>query len=205
MTDNMIIWKSVEKTDPAYTKHVAQRGGFTAVSANYQLMQATKQFGPIGIGWGYVAGEPIFHDRLLFVPVTLWHGDRNNTYGPMLGCEEWKDAKDRIDSDASKKATTDAVTKLLSQLGFSADVFLGKYDDQKYVDSLKEEFAEKVQYITDDQRGELQAMIEGYGLNIIDVCRAGKIDSLKEIHAVNFEKTKAWLNRQHDKKMKDAA
>ena len=118
MTDNMRIWQAVEKTDPAHTKHVSQRGGFTAINANYQIMQATKQFGPIGIGWGYVSGDPIFHDTLLFVPVTLWYGDRSNTFGPMLGCEEWKSDKGRVDSDASKKATTDAITKLLSQLGF---------------------------------------------------------------------------------------
>lgn len=141
---NLAIWNAVEKTDPAFTKHVSQRGGFTAISANYQIMQATKQFGPVGIGWGYISGEPIFHETLIFVPVTLWHGDRSNTFGPMLGCEEWKDGKGRIDSDASKKATTDAITKLLSQLGFSADVFLGKYDDQKYVAMVAREFeAEK--------------------------------------------------------------
>lgn len=142
MTDNMALWDAVSKTDPNYTKHVGQRGGFTAISANYQIMQATKQFGPIGIGWGYDAELPFFHDNLLFVPVTLWHGDKSNRFGPMTGCEEWKSSKGHIDSDASKKATTDAITKLLSQLGFSADVFLGKYDDQKYVAALKKEFAE---------------------------------------------------------------
>jgi hypothetical protein len=145
MTDNLRIWSKVEKTNPAHTKHVNQRGGFTAVSANYQILAATEQFGPIGEGWGYVAGDPIFHETLLFVQVTLWHGNRSNTFGPMLGSEEWKDSKGRIDSDAGKKATTDAVTKLLSQLGFNADVFLGKFDDQKYVDQMTREFAEKVE------------------------------------------------------------
>jgi hypothetical protein len=143
MAENMRIWDAVSKTNPANTKTVNQRGGFTAINANSQIMEATRQFGPIGIGWGYIAGDPIFHETLLFVQVTLWHGDRTNTFGPVLGCEEWKDAKGRIDSDAGKKATTDAVTKLLSQLGFNADVFLGLYDDQKYVAELKREFADQ--------------------------------------------------------------
>src|SRR5687768_3749197 len=121
MTDNLRIWSKVEKTNPAHTKHVNQRGGFTAVSANYQILAATEMFGPIGIGWGYTTGDPIVVETLLFVPVTLWHGSRENTFGPMLGCEEWKDKNGRIDSDAGKKATTDAITKLLSQLGFNAD------------------------------------------------------------------------------------
>ncbi len=140
MSENMRIWDAVSKTNPANTKTVNQRGGFTAINAHSQIMEATRQFGPIGIGWGYTAGDPIFQETLMFVPVTLWHGDRGNTFGPVLGCEEWK-VKDRVDSDAGKKATTDAVTKLLSQLGFNADVFLGLYDDQKYVAQVKQEFA----------------------------------------------------------------
>lgn len=146
MTDqsNLRIWSQVEKTDPAHTKRVNQRGGFTAISAAYQIMRATEVFGPVGQGWGYDAAEPIFHGDLVFVPVTLWHsGDRSNTFGPMFGGAEVKDQKGRLDSDALKKATTDALTKLLSQLGFNADVFMGRFDDNKYVASLKAEFAEE--------------------------------------------------------------
>lgn len=39
----------------------------------------------------------------------------------------------RLDEDAFKKALTDALTKALSHLGFSADVFLGQFDDPDYV------------------------------------------------------------------------
>lgn len=142
-SDKMHIWSQVEKTDPTHTKKVQQRGGFTAISAAYQIKRATETFGPIGEGWGYDAGAPIFHDMLVFVPVTLWHsGDRSNQFGPMTGGAEWKDSKGRIDSDAIKKATTDALTKLLSQLGFNADVFLGLYDDNKYLAEVRAEFAE---------------------------------------------------------------
>jgi DNA recombination protein Rad52 len=96
---------------------------------------------------------------------------------------------------AVKEAVTDALKRCLRSYG---NVFgLALYDKSRVNVS-----APPVKYITDDQRSELQAMIEGFGLNIIDVCRAGKIASLKEIHAANFEKTKGWLNRQHDKKEK---
>lgn len=142
MTENMKIWDAVSRTDPKYTKPVNQRGGFTAINANSQIMEATRQFGPIGVGWGYIAGDPIFHDKLVIVPVTLWHGDRSNTFGPVFGSEEWI-VKDRVDSDAPKKAGTDGLTKCLSQLGFNADVFLGLYDDQKYVAQVSKEFADK--------------------------------------------------------------
>lgn len=143
MSENMRIWSVVERTNPAHTKQVNQRGGFTAISANYQILRATEVFGPVGTGWGYVCGDPIFQESLMIVPVTLWYdGDRSKTFGPMYGCEEWKDKNGRVDSDAPKKATTDAITKLLSHLGFNADVFLGRFDDQKYVEQVKREFAE---------------------------------------------------------------
>ena len=142
MTDNLRIWSKVEKTNPAHTKKVNQRGGFTAISAAFQIKNATEQFGPIGEGWGYITGDPIIIDTLITVPVSLWHGDRANVFGPMLGCEEWKDKSGRVDSDAPKKAVTDGLTKLLSQLGFNADVFLGRFDDSKYVAEMEREFAE---------------------------------------------------------------
>ena len=49
--------------------------------------------------------------------------------------------KTKPDSDCFKKATTDGLTKALSYLGFNADIFLGKFEDSKYVEQLKEEFA----------------------------------------------------------------
>lgn len=202
MSDNMRVWRAVEKTNPAYTKQVNQRGGFTAISANYQIKSATEQFGPIGIGWGYTAGDPIFHDTLIFVPVTLWHGDRSNTFGPMLGCEEWKDKNGRADSDASKKATTDALTKLLSQLGFNADVFLGKFDDCKYVKQMEREFAEKPAEkaepdpnmpITDNQRKWLQEQCDKHGASAKDICDHFNIASFKELVYGQLVEAKAWL------------
>jgi hypothetical protein len=139
---NLAIWNAVATTDPAHTKKVNQRGGFTAISAHYQVMRATEQFGPVGIGWGYVNGEPIWQDSLCVVPVTIWHGDRSNTFGPIYGAAEWRNGT-RIDSDAPKKAATDGLTKGLSHLGFNADVFLGRFDDSKYVDELRREYAEQ--------------------------------------------------------------
>lgn len=136
--DTLRIWNAVCRTDPRHTKRVNQRGGFTAIDAQYQIMEATKQFGPVGVGWGYTVGDYRIEGGMIVVPVTLWHGERGNTFGPILGCAEM--LGQRPDRDAPKKAITDAITKGLSQLGFNADVFLGLYDDNKYVAELKKEF-----------------------------------------------------------------
>lgn len=45
------------------------------------------------------------------------------------------------DEEAPKKSLTDAIGKALSMLGFSADVYLGLYDDNKYVNDRKAEAA----------------------------------------------------------------
>lgn len=195
MTDNMKLWDAVSKTDPKHTKQVNQRGGFTAIDAHYQIQQATEAFGPVGIGWGYDAGAPIFTpEGLIIIPVTLWHGSRENRFGPQYGCADM--SSKRLDTDAPKKATTDALTKLLSHLGFSADVFLGKFEDNKYLESLRKEFAEKVPTITEDQRTELMGLCEELKFPVSKVLEAKRIDDLRKLPAASFDGAKDWINEQ---------
>ena len=40
--NNMALWNSVCETDPQFTKSVNQRGGFTAIGAQSQIMKATE-------------------------------------------------------------------------------------------------------------------------------------------------------------------
>ena len=132
---NMSIWNSVNRTDPAHTKTVGFGRGFTAIDAHYQIMRATETFGAVGTGWGY---EVVYHiqDKMLLAEVSIWHGSRSNTFGPICSIAPLYNKKDQLDDDAGKKAMTDALTKGLSHLGFSADVFLGKFDDNKYVQAV---------------------------------------------------------------------
>ena len=154
--NNMELWRSVEKTDPSHTKKVNQRGGFTSISAHYQVMRATEAIGPVGTGWGYDCGAPIFHADFIIIPVTVWYRDRTNTFGPVYGCAEI--IGKRPDSDAPKKAMTDALTKALSHLGFNADVFLGKFDDNKYVAEVAQEFrSADAHSAADDAKAKLMA------------------------------------------------
>lgn len=146
MSNNLALWDSVSKTDPAHTKKVNQRGGFTAIDAHYQVQQATKAFGPVGIGWGYeVQHGTIEAGSILFASadVIVWHKNRDQAYGPVRGLAAVLNQKGRVDEDAPKKALTDALTKALSHLGFSADVFLGKFDDNRYVQQVAQEIAQE--------------------------------------------------------------
>lgn len=164
MTDNLRIWDAVSKTDPNHTKKVDFGRKFTSIDAHWQVMQATKQFGPIGEGWGYYVTHSIerLSDQMVLAvaDVNIWwknkddnepvdtfkdYPPREKTYGPIRAtCEMWspdRSGKMRVDEDAPKKAMTDALTKGLSHLGFSADVFLGLFDDNRYVQRVAKEFA----------------------------------------------------------------
>lgn len=131
MTNNMQLWNNVCTTDAGHTKRVEFGRKFTAIDAMYQIKSATEQFGVAGEGWGWFFSDPIFPpNNTVVIKCTLWHGDKNNTV-EQFGQKSLGDKK--TDEDAFKKAGTDALTKCLSYLGFNADVFLGKFDDNKYV------------------------------------------------------------------------
>ena len=144
--NNMALWNSVCETDPQFTKVVNQRGGFTAIGAQSQLMKATEIFGAMGTGWG-VKTEHIekWEDvGLVVYQATLWYvgSDNKEHYVPIHSSIRYQ-VNGRIDDDFFKKVATDALTKGLSKLGFNADVFMGKFDDNKYVNALNEKFGKK--------------------------------------------------------------
>lgn len=132
MTDNMRIWNQVCKTRPSTTKKVEFGRKFTAIDAYSQIQRATELFGPMGIGWGY-AVEVLSDDTLFIAKLGLWYILDGKRSEPITVFGSAMKGEKKRDQDAPKKAVTDALTKALSYLGFNADVFLGLFDDNKYV------------------------------------------------------------------------
>ena len=96
----------------------------------------TERFGKIGQGWGWEAGEPKTvtlptGDVMILVSVSVWTEKREHIFGGFTGGAMLV-SNNRVDDDAGKKATTDALTKAFSHLGLSADVFMSKFKDNKY-------------------------------------------------------------------------
>ena len=133
---NMALWESVCKTDPKNTKHVNQRGGFTAIGAQSQIKAATEQFGCIGIGWG-VKNESyeLIGNTLLKYQAIFWFVFDGEKGEFPIASSILIVSGDRVDDDCVKKVSTDAITKGLSRLGFNSDVFEGAFDDNKYVNT----------------------------------------------------------------------
>lgn len=82
------------------------------------------------------------------VKINLWFEQGGKTaVVPAYGCTPYiygtKSGGVMSDGEAPKKSLTDATKKALSQLGFSADVFLGLYDDVNYREENDAEFALK--------------------------------------------------------------
>ena len=151
---NLWLWRINEQTDPAHTKPVKLGRSFTAIDPHYQVKRATETFGPVGTGWGWDLAEEIVtlqgkdgEVSLFKATVTIWYRHIENgevcRCGPVVGMNMISTGG-RVDEDAGKKAVTDALTKGLSYLGFSADVFMGLYDDSRYVDNLRKQANQKL-------------------------------------------------------------
>lgn len=160
---NLALWESVQATDPNYTKAFNRSGGFrgTAINHTYQQKRATQAFGPKGLGWGskildekYAEGAPIVHPQhgvigrevIHVVRIELWYlreGQRGSVeaFGQTTFVGSNKHGT-FTDEEAPKKSLTDAESKALASLGFSADVHLGLFDDSKYVNDLSAKVAE---------------------------------------------------------------
>lgn len=153
MNENLSLWNTISKTDPKFTKG-AKKGAyqFTSVAPMYQIMKATAAFGPQGLGWGIISNSEKFTEQLigdttlLNYDATLFfivNGERGEI--PIHATEKLsyitQNGKGylKIDDEARKKVVTNAKTKGLSELGMSADIFLGQFDNYEYLETRKVE------------------------------------------------------------------
>lgn len=151
---NLALWLSVEKTDPRHVKSITgkQYSG-TSPKPYYLVHKATETFGPCGIGWGFSIVEERIEEgaggeRMSIARVRVWYkwdGERGEVehVGGTPFCGQRASGKAFTDEDAPKKSVTDALVKALSMIGFAGDIFMGRYDDSKYVAELREEIAEE--------------------------------------------------------------
>lgn len=167
MTENTALWDKLGKTDPKHTKKFKRAGGFegTAIKPMWSYRRMTEEFGPCGIGWG--VNRPEFQvvpapegEVLVFCTASIWYrhgatptpeakdagmqivyGDQHTVYGvggdKAVGKNKYGLA---VDDEAFKKAYTDAVTNALKLIGVGADIHMGMFDDNKYVNTMTAEF-----------------------------------------------------------------
>lgn len=158
--DNLRLWTAHDDIDPKFTKAITGRDyGGTSPNPQYVIKCLTDMFGPVGAGFGWrvvAEGFERFGDTALhWCRIEFWHTDRANVfeaYGQTKAAYITSKGTMRVDEDAPKKSLTDAIIKAASQLGVAANIFLGRWDDQKYVAQVNAEYrAEERQPKADPQ------------------------------------------------------
>ena len=178
----LALWNSVEITDPAFTKPGQQ--GMTSINAIYMIKQATAQWGEIGFNWGFEimeeridngapvydpAGEILGHTQTHTIRLALWRrvhvsGEIHTATIEQFGHTPYVYYSRNqgywiTDGEAPKKSLTDAMKKCLSLYGFSADIYLGMFDDAGYVEEVR---AGKAIEKADDQAAEIVRQRQEY-------------------------------------------
>lgn len=166
------LWDRLGKTDPKHTKSFQRAGGFkgTAIKPMFSYRRMTEEFGACGEGWGI--NEPSFQvvpadgEILVYCTVSIWHGTKDKIVYGVGGDKVVGKFSSGLKSDdeAFKKSFTDAVTNALKLIGVGADVHMGMFDDNKYVNATREEFrqnphvtrpADIVPTVDHDENGEV--------------------------------------------------
>lgn len=207
--ETMKLWDQVYQTDPAATKSAKVNGQqITSIGGHHMVKRATEIFGPVGIGWGWTIveerldqggpvrnqeGETIGHEVGHVIRIRLWFTlDGQKGEVESYGCTPFSYRSKygiTTDTEAPKKSLTDAVKKALSMLGFSADIFLGLFDDLDYV-------AERTEQAAIEKAEDKEAAIEKQKQDRLDWLKTA-LDTMRD--AV----TAAELRTLHNKYVRD--
>ena len=144
--NNLQLWNKVEKTNPKHTKQANVKGNkLTSIKPQYQIYCATKEWGSYGSTWGFKSIELCYELKeigLITFKAIFYYPNGEFPCINTIGLYR-DNAMTKIDDEFAKKVETDALTKCLSKLGFNADIFMGRFDDLRYVSELKKEFQEE--------------------------------------------------------------
>ena len=157
--DNLELWNKVQKTNPNYTKKANVGGNqITSISPQYQIMNVTEQFGSYGKTWGFKQIELDYtlvsdFNLIVFKAIFFYPGGEFPTINSVKMFMD--NAKTKIDDNFAKKVETDTLTKCMSKLGFNADIFMGKFDDVRYVAEMTKEFATKIELTQEQKNNEI--------------------------------------------------
>lgn len=146
------IWGEFGDIDPKFTKPITGKQ-YNGISPNphHIIHLMTKAFGPVGSGFGWKILREDFQSfgdtTVHWCRIEFWwtEGEQKNSfeqYGQTKAAYTTSGGKFMVDEDAPKKSLTDAITKASAQLGFASSIFLGRWDDSKYVAELREEFSD---------------------------------------------------------------
>lgn len=153
------LWNRLEETDVRYVKSF-DRGSFkgTAVDATYNVKRVSDLLGPVGYAWGWEVkserldtfgtGEDAQTIHTCVLRAWFRQPDGTKEFVEHVGHTKaayWTRPRrpgDKpryvVDEEFAKKSVTDALSKVMVSLGASADIWLGRFDGNKYVHPSEE-------------------------------------------------------------------
>jgi hypothetical protein len=164
----------------------------------------------------YVSGAPLLHDgaaicaeMIHVIRIELRHPDG---VVPGIGQTVFVGKNKNgffTDEEAPKKSLTDALTKAMSWLGFAADIHMGMWDDNKYVNSVRQRFEqqeeeERAETITAKQVAEVNALLKETGadqsmlLEWVATKAGGDVKTVADIPADAFDAVIRALNKKRE-------
>ena len=202
------FFKEVSKTDPKHTKQVRESGRtYTTIDAYWLIEQATKHFDALyGSTWGLF---DITYDKMHFpndtvilsLSATFRHPEGEFPISNAVKFAYMTRGDSgylKIDEDAYKKLETNTISKALSRIGFGADVYMGKFEDQYYVGEIGAE----MQPLTGEQ---LQNIIKGmnmYGVDAKVLLDHFIVNRIAEIPASKYNEATALIKSSATKEPK---
>lgn len=212
MTDNTKLWDQLCRVPPEHLKQFTRAGGFkgTAIKPMWSIHRMTELFGPCGEGWGIAkpdfqivnAGDEI----MVYCTVEVQYKTNGGTPGVLFGVGGDKvrsvgNSGPRTDDEAFKKAFTDAVTNALKHLGVGADVHMGLWDGNKYIDENVEEPKLPQKF---DRNPIVRQAFDDLCKGVRQCANSGTIEDLKLYWKANTPKIKAlpadWLAELEEEK-----
>jgi hypothetical protein len=190
MTDNLEIWNRFADIDPAFTKPItgkAYKG--TSPNPQYVIRCLTELFGPVGRGFGWEVLQegfvPLGDEILHWCRVRFWTEDRANTFESYGQTKALMKTRNGLmsDEDAPKKSLTDAIVKAASHLGIAANIFLGRWDDQKYVQSVTDDFRGKEPETKPVSAAEMKRGLASIDQDLLDCVTVPDVDKCAKVWA----------------------
>lgn len=186
-------------TDPKHLKNVNSNGrNYSAIDSTYQFLQATEIFnGAYGSKWGLKDLDYTFKTladtELLILKAKFFYPggefEINNSIklAYMTNGYQNKPGYLKIDDEAFKKIETNTVSKALAKLGFNADVFMGKFEDNNYVQEINYAYADiPGKKIDTDKIIEIQAILKAQRVGLDSLLNNYQVKHLGQLNEEQY-------------------
>ena len=200
----LTVWET--PTDPKDLKNVNSNGrNFSAIDSTSQFLQATKIFdGAYGITWGLkdleythkslADTELLILKAIFFFPggEFVLHNSIKLAY--MTQGYQNKPGYLKVDDEAYKKIETNTISKALAKLGFNADVFLGKFEDNNYVQELNYAYADiPGKKIDSEKIRDIQQLLKATNTNLQSLLQNYQVQHLGQLTESQYLDIKSKL------------